>query len=283
VDVGWDVQVEAGVSVIDGRGKEVMLPSVPARIVSLVPSTTESLFELGCADRVVGVSRFCVHPTEVSEVPRVGGTKDVDIDRVLALEPDVVIGNCEENTREVFDALEAHVPVYAAFPRTVDEAMDDVGALGRLIGAELAAARWRAEADRARADLKQEIAERGFFRYGYLIWRQPWMTISNDTFIASMLREAGGVNVFGEHASRFPVVEGNELGAAGLDLLFLSSEPFPFREEHAAEIAGVSGLLRGQVRFVDGEYCSWHGVRMREAFEYLAGCLRNGWSQVPVR
>ncbi len=251
--------------------------------MSLVPSTTETLYAFGCADRVVGVTRFCVHPVEVRELPRVGGTKDVDVERVLALEPDLVIGNCEENTREVFDALEAHVPVYAGFPRTVDEALEDVSRIGRLLGVELAAARWRAGADQARADLKQEVAERGFFRYGYLIWRQPWITISNDTFIASMLREAGGVNVFGDHESRFPVVQGNEFGAVGLDVLFLSSEPFSFREEHAAEIAGVSGLLRGQVRFVDGEYCSWHGVRMSAAFEHLAVCLREGWAQVPVR
>lgn len=267
----------------DGRGKEVSLASVPSRIVSLVPSTTETLHAFGCAERLVGVTRFCVHPDEVRELPRVGGTKDVEIERVLALEPDLVIGNCEENTREVFDELEAHVPVYAAFPRTVNEALDDVTTMARLVRLELAAARWRAEADTARSELKQEVAERGFFRYGYLIWRQPWMSVSDDTFIASMMREAGGSNAFGEAESRFPVLTSDEIGAAGLDWLFLPSEPFPFGEEHAAELAGETGLQRSQVRFVDGEFCSWHGVRMSAAFEYLADCLRKGWPQTPDR
>jgi iron complex transport system substrate-binding protein len=274
--------VQAGISVRDGRGEEIRLPAPPQRIVSLVPSTTETVFGLGCGERLVGITRFCVHPfNELQGIERVGGTKDVDIDQVLALEPDLVLGNCEENTREMFEALEKHVPVYAAFPRTVDDAMEDVSTVGHLLGADEAALRWRMEAEAAREALRQEAGEHPWFRFAYLIWRQPWMTVNNDTFIASLLAEAGGQNAFGGEQDRFGEVTADVLGRAEVNWVFLSSEPFPFRDKHARELAGESGIPLDQFRYVDGEYCSWHGVRLAESFRYLARCLREGWPTRP--
>ncbi len=250
--------------------------------MSLVPSTTETVFGLGCGERLVGITRFCVHPfNEIQRIPRIGGTKEVDLDQVLALEPDLVLGNCEENTREMIAALEEHVPVYAAFPRTVDDAMDDVSTVGGLLGAEEAARRWRMEAEAAREALRQEAAEHPWFRFAYLIWRQPWMTVNNDTFIASLLAEAGGQNAFGGEQERFGEVTGDVLGRAEVNWVFLSSEPFPFRDKHARELAGESGIPLDHFRYVNGEYCSWHGVRLAESFRYLARCLREGWPTRP--
>ncbi|MCB9760905.1 MAG: ABC transporter substrate-binding protein [Alphaproteobacteria bacterium] len=242
------------------------LATPPRRIVSLVPSTTETLFALGLGDRVVGVTRFCVHPAEALRgLPRVGGTKDLDLDRLDALHPDLVIGNAEENTREIFDAVEARCPLYVAFPRTVDEALDDLSTTGRLVGASAQAEALRSTIEARRAALAARVAGRRF-TYAYLIWRGPWMAVSGDTFIAAMLAEAGGVNAFAERQPRYFTLAPAEL--VGVDRVLLSSEPFPFKPRHAAELA-EAGVDPGRVAFVDGELCSWHGARMARAFPYL--------------
>jgi len=266
---------------IDGRGHEIRLDRRPERIVSLVPSTTETLHHLGCEDRVVGVTRFCVHPQPwVRSLPLVGGTKDVDIQRVRALKPDLVLGNCEENTREIFAALEPEFPVYASFPKTVDQAIDDLGSIGRLLQVEKQAEDWRVKIQEQQRELRSIRQRLEPFSYAYLIWRDPWMSVSNDTFIASMLAEAGGTNALGSRSHRFPTLTNSDLMECGADLFLLSSEPFPFRPRHREEIAAL-GISESRVRFVNGEFCSWHGVRMRSAMAYLADCLQNGWPQSP--
>ncbi len=252
------------ITVTDGRGIEVSLPTPPRRIVSLVPSTTETLFALGLGDRVVGITRFCVHPREqLEEIVKVGGTKDLVEERIEALQPDLVIGNAEENTREMFAWLESRWPLYVAFPRTVDDAIADLRNVGRLVGAPEAAEAHAAEIEAARAALVARP-----FTYAYLIWREPWMAVNDDTFIAAMLAEAGGRNVFGPLSDRYPTVELADLLPA--DQILLSSEPFPFGDKHIDELV-AQGLSRGQLRLVDGERCSWHGVRMAAGFRYLGG------------
>ena len=265
----------------DARGTTLTLAAPPQRIVSLVPSTTESLFALGCGERVVGITRFCVHPAEglVGRV-KVGGTKDLDMARLCALQPDLVIGNAEENTRELFAAIEAEgIPLHVAFPRTVDDALADLLALGRLVGAAEAAAAQVARIQAARARLHAQVQGEGL-RYAYLIWRRPWMAINDQTFIAALLAEAGGVNVLGAHPDRYLTLAGGaaELAAAQPEVVLLSSEPFPFQEKHADELAAESGLPRARFVLVDGERCSWHGVRMAEALGYLAD-LRAEWAR----
>lgn len=252
----------------DARGRAVALEHPPQRIISLVPSTTETLLALGAP--VVGVTRFCVHPSDVvKDLPKVGGTKDVDPDRVAALQPDLIIGNCEENTREIFEALDPIAPTFAAFPRTVDQAMADLLDLGTLIG-------------RSAADHHAEIdAQRGRhhapLRVAYLIWRDPWMAINDDTFIASMLREAGMHNVFAEHPDRFPMLSVDELREADPERILLSSEPFPFRARHAEELAEATGLPRERFVAIDGEMVSWHGVRMAQGLAALHHWREHGF------
>lgn len=258
--------------IVDGRGRPCDLEGVPQRIVSLVPSTTETLHDLGAAERVVGITKYCVHPRPwVDGVEKVGGTKKVDVQRIAALQPDLILANCEENTREIFDALDPVAPLYAAFPRTVDEAIADVTRTGALVGCPEAAARWRADIESAREEAR---AAARTFRYAYLIWRKPWMAVSADTFIAALLAEVGGVGVFAEHDDRFPAVTAAELSGADPDVVMLSSEPFPFQDKHRAELAAATGLPIERFVLVDGELLSWHGTRMAAGLRYAA-------SQVP--
>jgi ABC-type Fe3+-hydroxamate transport system substrate-binding protein len=254
-------------TIMDKRGRSLSLSAPPQRIVSLVPSTTETLFSLGCGDRVVGVTRFCVHPSDrLGGIAKVGGTKTLDEDRLRALRPDLVLGNAEENTREIFGAVDGICPLYVSFPRDVDGALEDLLAVGALTGCRPQAQAWHARIVAARGALSPRP-----FTYAYLIWRKPWMAVSGETFISAMLSEAGGENVFAAHSERYFSLTPEALAEAGPDVVFLSSEPFPFKDRHREELAAATGLPPDRFALVDGEYCSWHGVRMAEAFGYLAG------------
>lgn len=269
-------------ALVDGRGAAIAIPATPQRIVSLVPSTTETLFALGVGDRVVGVTRYCVHPAEVRALPKVGGTKDADPSRIAALDPDLILGNCEENTRELFDALDPIAPLWAPLPRTVDEAIADLVHTGILVGARRRAEALVAEITRER-DALRRAADGRSWRYTYLIWRGPYMSVNDDTFIASMLAQAGGTNALAGHPARFPELDAATIGALDPDVVLLSSEPFPFRERHRTELSDRSGVPRDRIRYVDGELCSWHGARMALAFRELRRMLTEGFPSEPIR
>ena len=262
--------------VVDDRGVLVRCASPPRRIVSLVPSSTETLCELGLADRLVGRTRFCVHPAQIlQDIPKVGGTKDVDPDRVRALEPDLIVGNCEENSREIFEALAGIAPLYAAFPKTVDDATADLQRLGELVGVQDAARAWLTRIQQARIALRAESPAP--LRFAYLIWRDPWMTISGDTFISGMLSEAGLVNAFEAHTDRFPTTTPAQLRDLDLDLVLLSSEPFPFRARHARELQAADVRPRFGIVAADGEMLSWHGTRIAQGLDWLRDARHQGW------
>lgn len=237
--------------------------ALPQRIVSLVPSQTELLAALGLDARVVGVTRFCVRPEDWKRRKTiVGGTKNVDVERVRALAPDLVLANHEENTREDVEALGAFAPVVVTDVATVD----DAGAMIRDVGA-------RTGTDRLAHALADRIAD-GFaalpafapLRAAYFIWREPWMVAGGGTFIGDVLRRGGFANVF-ERAPRYPAVSADEVAAARPDVLLFSSEPYPFRERHLAEWrARLPGV---PCAFVDGEACSWYGPRLLETPGYL--------------
>lgn len=253
------------IEVTDDRGVTIRLQTPPTRIVSLVPSTTETVCALGCADRLVGVTRFCVHPADVvARLPRIGGTKDVITERVAALQPDLILGNCEENTREIFEALAPIAPVYAAFPKTVDDAVRDLLRLADVLGVD--ADPVVARIDAARAQLTQTPLIRAL----YLIWRDPWMAAGPDTFISDMLAQAGILNALPSGGARFPVVEAQAIAALAPDIVLLSSEPFPFAARHIVELSQLTGLPQRCFYLVDGEACSWHGARMAHGLGALA-------------
>lgn len=262
------------IPVTDARERVVTLTRPPGRIVSLVPSTTETLHDLGLADAVVGRTRFCVRPRPwVDGVEQVGGTKGVRRDAVEALAPDLIVANLEENRAEDVEALEAIAPVYVAYPRTVDEALDDLTRLAAMTGRAERGAALRAEIEAGRRAARERAEA---WTYAYLIWREPWMSLSDDTFIASMLAELGGRGVFGARPERYPTVTLDELVAADPDVVLFSSEPYEFELDQAAEL----GPLAARVRPIDGEAASWHGTRMREAFAQLVEA-RESWGLSP--
>jgi iron complex transport system substrate-binding protein len=246
------------------------------RIVSLCPSLTELVFDLGRGADLVGRTRFCVHPVEgVAAVERVGGTKNPKIERILELRPDLVLLNEEENRREDAQALRAAgVACHTSLPRTVAETAAMVRSIGVAIGRAPEAEQMAAAIEAGAHRVRRAAAGRPPVRYAYLIWRGPWMSVSDDTFIAALLALPGGVNVFGAAPDRYPEVTAEQLAAAAPDRVLLSSEPFPFREAHAEELAAASGLPRPVFHFVDGELLSWHGSRTVAGIDYAELALR---------
>lgn len=249
----------------DMLGRQVRLPAQPVRIVSLVPSQTELLYDLGLEERVVGITRFCVHPAEwFRDKTRVGGTKKLHMDKIRSLQPDLIIANKEENTAEEVNHLAAEFPVWISDINTVEEALQMINMLGVITGKEAAAAAWisRIRQGFARLATASKIQQ----KVAYLIWYRPWMVAGRETFIDDMLARAGWENVFGR-MSRYPEISLTMLAAAEPDLILLSSEPFPFMEQHAAEIRAV--IPNASIVFIDGEMCSWYGSRMTQATDYL--------------
>lgn len=238
------------------------------RVVSLVPSQTELLHDLGLDAEVLGVTTFCVRPEGWKDAKqRVGGTKQVKLDAVRALDPDLVLANKEENTLADVRALSDFVPVYVSDVPDLPAALKMIRTVAGFVGKRAEARELVAEIEGAFAALTPPPAPR---RAAYLIWREPWMSIGHDTFIHDLLTRAGFANVFAE-APRYPEVDADALRAADPEVVLLSSEPFPFKEAHAAELREV--LPEAEIRFVDGELCSWYGSRLRHAPDYLRGLL----------
>ena len=250
------------------------------RLVSLCPSLTELVFDLGRGDALVGRTKFCRHPADrVDAIESVGGTKNPKVDRIVALAPDLVLVNEEENRREDAEALAAAgIPLHVSFPRDALETAAMVRDIGAALDAPQAAARIAADIETRSARVRAAAAARAARgesapRWAYLIWRRPWMAVAGDTFVHAMLAQAGGENVFAAHEDRYPVVEPAALAAAAPDVVLLSSEPFPFTAAHADELAAESGLPRERFRLVDGELLSWHGSRTPAGVDYAATVL----------
>ncbi len=266
-------------TLLDAAGHAHPRADASARIVSLVPSLTELLFDLGLGDRVVGRTGFCVHPrAALRAVPKVGGTKDVKLERIRELAPTHVLVNMDENRRETVDALAAFVPhIVVTHPNTPQDNLALFALLGGLFGVEEAGARL---ADDLRAALDEAAALRATLpdeRVLYLIWREPWMTIARDTYIAATLEAVGW------HA--LPAVEGGETGAARypafdwdaswmpeVERVLLSTEPYRFRAEHLPE---VERLASRPALLVDGEMVSWYGSRAAMGLRWLCALRRS--------
>ncbi len=249
-------------------GQAVQVPDYPRRIVSLVPSQTELLFDLGLGDRVVGVTRFCIHPEEqVQGKTRIGGTKDFDLEKIRSLEPDLIIGNKEENYPEGIAELQKDYPVWMSDIYTLHDAYQMMIAIGQMTATELTARDLVAEIQNQFAALVRHRALPQSLSAAYLIWRKPYMVAGNDTFIDHMLGALGVQNVYGG-MSRYPEVSAAQLTERQPDLIFLSSEPYSFTEKHIAEFQELCPQAR--VMIVDGEMFSWYGSRLRQSAEYLS-------------
>lgn len=251
------------------------LPRV--RIVSLCPSITELLFEIGAGEELVGRTRFCIHPAgRVDAVEKVGGTKNPKIARIIELAPDVVFVNEEENRMEDARTLEmAGVAVHASFPRTARDTAAMVRSIGDAVGRGVAATLIAQDIEARAARVERAARGRHPVRFAYLIWREPWMSVSADTYVSALLALPGGVNVFADAAERYPEITAQQLSGAHPDLVLLSSEPFPFRERHIMELVSLTGLPRDRFVLVDGELLSWHGSRTPRGIDYAEQVISN--------
>ena len=253
------------------------------RIVSLCPSLTELVFDLGLGNSLVGVTKFCVHPAEgVRAIEKIGGTKTPKIDRIRELGPDLVLLNEEENRVEDAEALQAAgLACHVSFPKTAVETAGMVRSIGAAVDRAGEAERIARAIEEAAHRARVSAEGRPSVRYAYLIWRDPLMSVSGDTFISDLLRLGGGENAFEGRPKRYPVVEPEEMAAAGLHAVLLSTEPFPFQEKHVDEISRGTGLAPEIFHIVDGEMLSWHGSRTPAGIEYaveVLGRVREGMS-----
>ena len=265
-------------SVRDMTGRSVLVPDVPNRIVSLVPSQTELLYHLGLGDRIVGVTRFCIHPDHARQKATViGGTKNIDPRRVLDLDPDLVIGNKEENDKPSILAVETKVPVWLSDIYTLDDALHMIRTIGSLCQCEQDSIELSQEIDRRfrRLPPPTGLSSR---RVIYLIWANPWMAVAGNTFIDHMITRMGLVNALGQQV-RYPIVLDDELTALAPEVVLLSSEPFPFQAKHEAQLQSL--LPDTVIQHVDGEMFSWYGSRLLKAPGYLSDLslrLTEHWS-----
>ncbi len=257
-------------SVTDQMHHTLQVPDRPQRIISLVPSQTELLHDLGLGERVVGITKFCIHPEEwFRSKARVGGTKKIDMDKVRALKPDLIIGNKEENERKDIQALEQEFPVWMSDIRDLPDALDMITRVGEITGTQ----------EKAKALARDIVQAFGTLRpldptytVAYLIWREPYMVAGHGTFINDMLKRCGLQNVFDEDDARYPEITEQQLAEADPDIILLSSEPYPFKEEH---IQDLNMICPGTpVRIVDGELFSWYGSRLLHAPAYFNGLLK---------
>jgi ABC-type Fe3+-hydroxamate transport system substrate-binding protein len=236
----------------------------PQRIVSLCPSITETLVAIGGLKRLAAATRYCVRPKGLLwGLPRIGGTKDPDIVRILDLKPDLVFANEEENRLQDVRALkEAGIEVDVTFPKTVAEVPAAICRWGERLGGG-AEDQARALAGRIEEELsalsRDSPAQR--FRYSYWIWKDPWMTVSDDTYVADLLHLAGGVNVFGGEPDRYPTMTPAAALARRADVHFFPSEPYPFRRERHDSLTEHLFGKEPLRLFVNGDDYCWHGVR----------------------
>jgi ABC-type Fe3+-hydroxamate transport system substrate-binding protein len=239
------------------------------RIASLVPSLTELLFALGLGERVVARTGFCVHPRDaVRRVPKVGGTKDVDLDALAAARPTHLVVNVDENRREVVDAARAFVPhVIVTHPLVPEDNRRLYALFGAIFGRDEAALALTARFDASLAALGRSVAALPRERVLYLIWRDPWMTVARETYVSATLARAGFDTLPLRAASRYPELADADPAWRKAERILLSTEPYAFRERDRAALASATGR---RVDLVDGEWTSWYGSRAIEGLEALA-------------
>lgn len=243
------------------------------KIVSLVPSITEALFDLGLTEHeVVGRTKFCIHPAEkVKNVPVIGGTKNINIDKIKALQPDLILANKEENVKEQVEALMDDFKVTVTNVENIEDNYYLLKNLGQLLHKEDLAQLFNLKI----YDVLNQAKTKSKIKTAYLIWKNPYMTVGSDTFIHKILAEIGFENVF-EDRKRYPEITTEDL--AGADLIMLSSEPFPFKEKHLEELQ--SFYPNKKIMIVDGEAFSWYGTHIAKCGEYFKELIQEVNSEV---
>lgn len=248
----------------DQTGNKISLAAAPSRIVSLVPSQTELLFDLGLGDAVIGITTFCVHPQQwFHNKIRIGGTKTPHIEQIKALQPDLIIANKEENVKEQVDALAASYPVWVSDISNLEQALEMIGSIGAITATAEKAQTMIAAIKKGFEQLPEMTSP---IRTAYLIWQDPFMTIGSDTFIHDMLAHGGFENIFADR-QRYPSITIEEIKNRHCDLVLLSSEPFPFTQKHLEALQKQLPSIK--MLLANGEMFSWYGSRLLLAPEYF--------------
>ncbi len=257
----------------DQLGRTITITKPLKRIVSLVPSQTELLVDLGLEEKIVGITKFCVHPLQLREQKTViGGTKTVSYKKIASLEPDIILCNKEENTAEIVTTLAAAYIVHVSNIESLSDALVLIEMYGQLFHC-------RSEAEEMIQKIKKKaknhalfMAHRTKLKAIYFIWKNPWMTVGKDTFIHHLMALNGFDNVFAG-SKRYPELTSTSLANITVDVVLLSSEPFPFKEKHIQEVQTL--LPDSKIILVDGEYFSWYGSRLIKAFNYFREVREN--------
>jgi ABC-type Fe3+-hydroxamate transport system substrate-binding protein len=250
---------------IDSLNRLVHIEKEPLRIISLVPSITELLFDLGLENRIAGITRFCIHPEKKTQnVPKVGGTENIDFAKIKELRPDLILCSKEENKEKEIYQLMENYPVFVSDVRSFNDAINLIYETGLITGKEIEAQKIIAKINEGFQSVnmnKKKISA------VYLIWKNPYMTINGDTFISDMLKTAGFDNVFKNKAERYPVVTIEDIAKSNPQVVLLSSEPYSFKEKDKMEL--MMSLQYSEIMHIDGEMFSWYGSRMIRAADYF--------------
>jgi len=250
-------------SVIDQMGRKLILPKKPQRIVSLVPSQTELLFDLKLNSEVVGITKFCIHPEDWFRTKtRIGGTKQLNIELIRQLQPDLILGNKEENEKSQIEILQKEFPVWMSDISTLEDALQMIRNIGILTSTS-------SLADQIATQIAQNFeslrTSDKLLRTLYLIWHNPNMCAGTETFIHDMLNKCGLKNASTDN--RYPELSDDHITRMNPELILLSSEPYPFKEKHLEHFREL--VPQTQVKLVDGEMFSWYGSRLLQSPSYF--------------
>ncbi|MBI2280015.1 MAG: ABC transporter substrate-binding protein [Bacteroidetes bacterium] len=252
-------------SCIDQIGHQINLETTPKRIISVVPSQTELLFDLGLENEVVGITKFCIHPKKWFETKtRIGGTKTLNIEKIKQLKPDLIIANKEENTKEQIEKLQKLFPVWTSNIRNLSESLEMIKQVGKMTNTEKKSIEiiTKIEDDFSYlSSLKKQPKS-----VLYFIWKNPYMSVGTTTFINDIMKRVGFINTL-ETKENYPILTEEQITEINPPLILLSSEPYPFKEKH---LAGFKNLCpSANVILVDGEMFSWYGSRLTKTVHYL--------------
>lgn len=253
----------------DQMGRIISLNYPPKRIISLVPSQTELLFDLGLDEEVIGITKFCIHPNDkFKSKTKVGGTKKLNLEKIRSLNPDLIIGNKEENDRSQIEELMNEFPVWMSDILVLEDAVEMIKQIGILAGHAEGAELIASTIINRFAGLHSISTDN--LKAAYFIWKDPYMLAGKNTFIDTILAKAGFANSL--TMNRYPVLSLEQLEELGPEVIFLSSEPYPFKDEHVQEMK--SKFPNSKVLIVDGELFSWYGSRLLHTPDYLRSLIK---------
>lgn len=252
----------------------IEIPNTPKRIISVVPSQTELLYDLGLENEVVGITKFCVHPEKwFRNKTRIGGTKNLNIEKIKALKPDLIIANKEENTEAEIKTLQQLSPVWTSDISTLENSLKMINAIGEITDKSMAAASLIKKIKQTFSQYKDDFNTQHTALY--LIWKNPYMSVGNDTIIHHLMEYCGFNNVL-SNKTRYPEISEAEIQQLQPEFILLSSEPYPFKEKHIAELQNLCPTSK--IRLVDGEMFSWYGSRLQYAPTYFF----NLWNGIKI-